>query len=426
MEIMQDYNERYGQHFSLANHAAFKKDLSFRLAHKEQYKFIDRTPEEQLDLLIVVDQMLTGFDSKWVNTLYMDKVLEYENIIQAFSRTNRLFGVDKPFGTIRYYRKPHTMEKNIEAAVELYSGNKPIGLFVEKLSYNLTKMNEIFRDISELFMQDGEVDFRKLPGDRSERAKFASLFKELNCYLEAAEIQGFRWDKGTYSFEGEEDAQTMEIEMDFDENTFFVLAQRYKELSRPGDESSGHTTDDVPYDLVGYLTEIDTGVIDAHYMNSRFEKYMKLLKQESVAEETIEQALNELHKTFAALSQEEQKYANIFLHDIQRGDVSMEDGKTFRDYITEYMHKAKNDQIHCLAESFGVDENKLRSMMGLSLTESNINEFGRLDDLKATVDKAKAREYFTKAEGEPISPSKVNIKTDKLLREFILYGDVEI
>lgn len=426
VEILKDYNDWYGQDFGLSNHAAFKKDMSFRLAHKEQYKFIDRTPEEQLDLLIVVDQMLTGFDSKWVNTLYMDKMLEYENIIQAFSRTNRLFGADKPFGTIRYYRKPHTMEKNIEAAVKLYSGDKPIGLFVEKLSYNLAKLNDVFKDISELFKQDGEVDFRKLPEDRTERAKFASLFKELNNYLEAAEIQGFRWDKESYSFEDENGNQTAKIEMDFDENTFLVLAQRYKELSQPSDELSENTEGDVPYDLVGYLTEIDTGVIDAYYMNSRFEKYMKLLKQEGAAEEAVEQALNELHKTFAALSQEEQKYANIFLHDVQRGDVDMEDGKTLRDYITEYIHRAKDDQIHRFAGCFGIDEDKLRNMMGLSLTEANINEFGRLDDLKATVDKAKAREYFVKAERAPVSPPKVNIKMDKLLRKFILSGGMEI
>jgi len=117
-EIIQDYNNRYfggATAFTIPTHDRFKKDIAARLAHKDQYKAIERlTPEKQLDLLIVVDQMLTGFDSKWVNTLYMDKVLEYANIIQAFSRTNRLFGPDKPFETIRYYRKPHTMEANIE------------------------------------------------------------------------------------------------------------------------------------------------------------------------------------------------------------------------------------------------------------------------------------------------------------------------
>lgn len=95
-EILEDYNHRYGQHFSIPTHDFFKKDVSYRLAHKEQYKAVHKMPKQQLDLLIVVDQMLTGFDSKWVNTLYMDKLMENEHIIQAFSRTNRLFGSSVP------------------------------------------------------------------------------------------------------------------------------------------------------------------------------------------------------------------------------------------------------------------------------------------------------------------------------------------
>ena len=194
-EILTDYNAMYGQDFTIPTHARFKKDLSLRLAHKEQYKRIERESEKQLDLLIVVDQMLTGFDSKWVNTLYMDKILEYENIIQAFSRTNRLFGPDKPFGIIRYYRKPNTMEQNVSKAVKLYSGDRPIGLFVEKLSYNLSKLNSVFDDIAYLFKNAGVPDFERLPEDGTVRAKFASLFREFHGYLEAAKIQGFRWNQ---------------------------------------------------------------------------------------------------------------------------------------------------------------------------------------------------------------------------------------
>ncbi|MEG1910831.1 MAG: type I restriction endonuclease subunit R, partial [Bacteroidales bacterium] len=186
VEIITDYNQRYDQKFEMKTFAGLKKDIALRLAHKEQYKMVERTPGMQIDLLIVVDQMLTGFDSKWVNTLYMDKKMQYESIIQAFSRTNRLFGSDKPFGTIRYYRKPHTMEQSIEAAVKLYSGDKPIGLFVPKLEQNLNRLNDIFKEIAKLFGGKESASFEKLPDDPAERGKFASLFKELNDYLEAA------------------------------------------------------------------------------------------------------------------------------------------------------------------------------------------------------------------------------------------------
>jgi len=419
VEIISDYNEQYGQEFSIPTFAKMKKDIAARLAHKKPYERIANEPAKQIDLLIVVDQMLTGFDSKWINTLYMDKVLQYENIIQAFSRTNRLFGPDKPFGTIRYYRKPHTMERNINAAVKLYSGDRPLGLFVQHLIDNLKQMNELFESITDLFADSGIENFEKLPDDTSACRKFAKDFNEFNSYLEAAKIQGFKWN--VLSYVDEETGEVIDVTID--ENTYLILVLRYKELTGGGGGTGG---DDVPYDLAGYITEIDTGLIDADYMNSKFDKYIKLLSVEGTTKEAIEQAESELHKTFATLSQEEQKYANIFLHDIQRGDVKVAEGKSLRDYINEYLSKARNDQIHRISVAIGVDENMLRNVMGLKLNENNLNEFGRYDELKKTVDKAKAKEYFEKVEGTKIIPPKVNVKVDKLLRDFIINGGYEI
>lgn len=419
VEIISDYNEQYGQEFSIPTFAKMKKDIAARLAHKKPYERVANEPAKQIDLLIVVDQMLTGFDSKWINTLYMDKVLQYENIIQAFSRTNRLFGPDKPFGTIRYYRKPHTMERNINAAVKLYSGDRPLGLFVQHLIDNLKQMNELFESITDLFADSGIENFEKLPDDTSACRKFAKDFNEFNSYLEAAKIQGFKWN--VLSYVDEETGEVIDVTID--ENTYLILVLRYKELTGGGGGTGG---DDVPYDLAGYITEIDTGLIDADYMNSKFDKYIKLLSVEGTTKEAIEQAETELHKTFATLSQEEQKYANIFLHDIQRGDVKVAEGKSLRDYINEYLSKARNDQIHRISVAIGVDENMLRNVMGLKLNENNLNEFGRYDELKKTVDKAKAKEYFEKVEGTKIIPPKVNVKVDKLLRDFIINGGYEI
>lgn len=419
VEIISDYRKRYGQDFTIPTFSKMKKDISARLAHKKPYERIANAPEKQIDLLIVVDQMLTGFDSKWINTLYMDKVLQYENIIQAFSRTNRLFGPDKPFGTIRYYRKPHTMERNVNDAVKLYSGDRPLGLFVQHLAENLKQLNELFENISELFSNAGIKNFEKLPDDIAVCRKFAKDFKEFNGYLEAAEIQGFRWDTPSYTDEDTDEV----VDVAFDENIYLVLVLRYKELSSGGTEMGN---DDVPYDIVGYITEIDTGRIDSDYMNSRFDKYIKLLSIEGTTKEALEQAETELHKTFAMLSQEEQKYANIFLHDIQRGDVKVAEGKTLRDYINEYLSKAKNDQIHRVSVALDVDEDMLRNMMSLNLNESNLNEFGRFAELSNTVDKAKAKEYFEKVENTRIMPFKVKMKADNLLRNFILNGGYEI
>jgi type I restriction enzyme R subunit len=422
VEIITDYNERYNQDFNLAKHGKLKKDIAARLAHKAPYIRIENKPEEQIDILIVVDQMLTGFDSKWINTLYLDKVMKYENIIQAFSRTNRLFGPDKPFGTIRYYRFPNSMERNIEDAIELYSGNKAIGLFVEHLDENLNAMNHVFSEITQLFTTARVENFERLPNDLAERGRFANLFKEFNLYLEAAKIQGFTWKKRIYSLGTGKDK--IEIELDFDENAYLVLVLRYKELFNSN--NGGAASPDVPFEIEGYLTEIDTGKIDADFMNSRFDKFLKNLKDRGIDSQELQNTLDELHKTFASLTQEEQKFANIFIHEVQSGMAKLENGKTFREYITEYQCNAKNDQIKKMVEILGIDETKLRNLMEIGINKANINDYGRFDELKDTVNKAIAKEYFEKLEGVAIPAFKVNIRIHNMLERFIVEGGFEV
>lgn len=417
IKMLKDYNDRYDQKFRMATYASYKKDVSLRLAHKKPYVGIERTPEQQVDLLIVVDQMLTGFDSKWVNTLYLDKVLTYEHLIQAFSRTNRLFGPEKPFGIIRYYRYPHSMARNVEAAFKLYSGDKPLGLFASKLEKNLAKLNETFDDIAALFAAAGVKNFEALPDEPTEKACFAKLFKQFNDYLEAAQVQGFTWEQIEYEFRTE--TGRLSVKMHFEETAYLVLAMRYKELFRDG-ESGG--TEDVPYEIDPYLTEINTGAIDKAYMNSRFKKFLKALQDGA---ETAD-VLNELHKSFAVLSQEEQKYARMFLVDVQRGNKIVQEDKALSDYITEYQAEARNDRIHRFALAIGVDEKQLRDFMNRHVTTESINEFGLFDKLKNTVDRDIARGYFERTEGQPIRTYRIPAKIDTILRQFILSGGFDV
>ncbi|WP_145573939.1 type I restriction endonuclease subunit R, EcoR124 family [Yersinia mollaretii] len=415
-EIMADYNARYGQDFDFARHAAFKKDLAARLAHKKPYERIHTEPSKQLDILIVVDQMLTGFDSKWLNTLYLDKVIKYQNIIQAFSRTNRLFGPDKPHGIIRYYRYPHTMEQYINDAVKLYSGDKPIGLFVDKLEGNLKAINKLVADITELFVSAGVENFEKLPDDIETCAQFAKLFNTFSQHLEAAKVQGLHWEQSVYS-PTENDVEH-EVTLAIDEQTYLSLVLRYKELVGKGD-GGGAGGGDVPFDISGYLTEIDTGKIDADYMNSRFDKFLKELNQHQDSA-SIETTLNELHKSFASLTQSEQKYAKLFLHDLQRGDAQLIEGHTFRDYINTYKNNAENAQLNAVVNALGLDKERLIALMADSVNDKSLNDFGRFDALKDSVDKEKAKVYFEKQDGVTLPLFKLNIRIDQFLKQFIL------
>lgn len=426
VELIEDYNKAYDQEFTIPTWSAMKKDISARLSHKKPYVNVDANRESRIDLLIVVDQMLTGFDSKWLNTLYLDKVIDYESIIQAFSRTNRLFGPDKPFGTIRYYRLPHTMKGYIDAAVKLYSGDRPLDMFVQKLPYNIALMDARLQEILMVFEAAGVGDLSKLPASQEARRKFAKEFVELNKFLEAAKVQGFTWDQDTYEFEEEPDeggrrGKTYFVQPVIDERTYLVLVQRYKELFAGGIGPGG--APEAPYELDGHITEIDTGLIDSDYMNANFQKWLKCLEQD---DEGLAAAYEELHRSFASLSQDDQRFAELFLHDVERGDVTLEDGMTMRDYITSYAHKAKNAQVDRVVEALGVDGELLATMAALDLMESNINEFGRFDDLKNSVDKARAKTFFEQKEGKTLSLFKVNSRAAALLKKFILEGGFDI
>lgn len=95
-----------------------------------------------------------------------------------------------------------------------------------------------------------------------------------------------------YYFKQDDGSQTV-VSLDFDKHIYLTLLQRYKELTR----ERGDDSDDIPYDIDTYITEINTGAIDADYMNTNFKKWLKQL-QDGDTKEAIEQTLNELHKSY--------------------------------------------------------------------------------------------------------------------------------
>lgn len=419
VEILEDYETIFGPSFGLPTYDSFREDVQLRLAHKKPY---NRIPvDKQINLLIVVNQMLTGFDSKWINALYLDKVMEYENLIQAFSRTNRLYGDEKPFGIIKYYRRTHTMRRNIEIAVKAYSGDIPTGLFVDKLPGNLNSMNRFFDEIADLFKNAGIENFEKLPEEKSEQRKFAKLFKMFNQRLEAAQIQGFNWSKDTYTV-SESDESESYIVMHFDYNTYLALLQRYKELPSAGGGGAG---EEPPFEIDTHITEINTDAIDADYMNSRFDKFFRLLQQGDVDKETLDQVLKDLHKSYSMLPREQQRYANLFISDVQSGEITIDPTMTFRDYIALYMRRSEDARIARIVRRLGCYENLLRKLLDRKVTETNYKEFGYFDELVASVDKGKAKKFFVVIERDNYKDYRLNMYISAYLKKFVISGGVD-
>lgn len=409
VEMLEDYNAKYDMSFTIPTYDKFRKDVSRRLSHKEPYETISR--DEQIDILIVVNQMLTGFDSKRVNTLYLDKMLQYENLIQAISRTNRIYNKkEKPFGIIKWYRRPNTMEKNLKEAVKAYSGDIPLGLFVDKLPGNIRNMNNSFEDMRDLFENAGIENFGKLPEENRVKAKFAKEFNKFSKHLDAALIQGFEWSIREYENEGST------IAVIFTEEDYLKLLARYNELPKGG---GGPGIDDVPFDIDTRIIEHDSEKIDKDYMNSRFEKYIKLLA-EDVSKEEVEKLRKELHGSFSMLSQEKQKLARILLYDIQSGNIQLNPNKTFNDYITEMLSKLENNKIKRVVKSLGCSEDLLRYLYNKEVTEDNISDYGTFDELKESCDKEKSGKFFEDSYGDSYSKKRLPMYIDGYLRHFLL------
>lgn len=118
-EALDDYKEMFGSSYGLSNINAYNANLNDRLARKEK-RYLNRS--QQLDIVIVVDRLLTGFDAPCLSTLFIDRQpMSPQNLIQAFSRTNRLFDTKKQYGQIVTFQSPQAFKEAINSALALYS-----------------------------------------------------------------------------------------------------------------------------------------------------------------------------------------------------------------------------------------------------------------------------------------------------------------
>ena len=272
-------------------------------------------------------------------------------------------------------------------------------------------MDQKYLEIRSIFETNDIPDFSHLPESIEVKGKFAKTFREFCNYLEAAKIQGFRWDKLLPSDYGYSSNEPLAC----DEQTYLKLVQRYKELSQRTDDGK---TPEYPFDIDTYITEIRTEDIDSSYMDFHFNKW--LLAREKGVEE--DRALQELHQAYTSLSQEDQKYADVFISDIQSGSIDVEPGKSFREYVTEYRQSAENQQLNQFCDRYGIDKQILVQILNSKNSQFGIDEFGRFKKLKESADFAKTKAYFEDKLGQQLSPIHVNMNLDRELRAFIKDG----
>ena len=183
--VIDDYNKQYGTNHSIAEIAAYNQDVQGRIK-SQKYSNKDIPHKYKTDITIVVDMLLTGFDSKYLNTLYVDKHLKWHGLIQAFSRTNRILNDTKPYGNILDFRGQETA---VDQAIARFSGEKidnpkqiwlvdPAPKVIEKYEEAISKLEEYMQSHG-LECKPEEVN--NLRGDEA-RAGFINCFKEVQRF----------------------------------------------------------------------------------------------------------------------------------------------------------------------------------------------------------------------------------------------------
>lgn len=195
--IMDDYNEMYGTAFSTENFRAYYDDINLRMKKKKA----DMKP---LDLCLVVGMFLTGFDSKKLNTLYVDKNLEYHSLLQAFSRTNRVLNEKKRFGKIICFRD---LKSNVDSAIKLFSNSNNLEDIVRP-PYEEVKneYKQLTSDFLKKYPEPGCIDILKSEKDKKD---FVLAFRDI--IRKHAEIQIYE----DYNEEADELGMTEQQFMDF-------------------------------------------------------------------------------------------------------------------------------------------------------------------------------------------------------------------
>ena len=187
--ILASYNAHYGTNHSINEFDLYYQDVQKRIKDQQWpdddlRKAFPTVPHHKIDITIVVDMLLTGFDSKYLNTLYVDKNLKHHGLIQAFSRTNRVLNGTKPYGNILDFRN---QQDNVDAAIALFSGEKTSEKareiwLVDKAPVVIEKLDAAVTKLADFMQSQGLAcapeAVHNLKGDEA-RAAFISHFKEV-------------------------------------------------------------------------------------------------------------------------------------------------------------------------------------------------------------------------------------------------------
>ena len=327
--------------------------------------------QKNIDLIIVADQLLTGYDSKYLNTLYIDRDLKLQSLIQAYSRTNRIFGKNKEFGSIINFQYPKITEERVNVALKLYGSRGTSSRVivedyitaVEKFSLKVKEMIKALPD---------PTKWQEIKANDKAEELFILCFRETNDQLRLVmQYYEYEWNDGSFGI---------------DEHTWLRYVGAYKNITftivePPEDEPI------IP--LVGKTKISGTQVIDANHILSLIGSKVKKDKGvQTVDRETLRIIYEEIQELSDMGEYEQAKLLREFVEtELVPGNLSSD--LNFDELFDNWKQEKVIKEVHDFAEDWGIDETLLyKSVNSFSVVRED--EIPYIADLSKSVDFNKA------------------------------------
>ena len=332
---LNDYNGMFGTKYEMSQIQSYNANLNKRLARKDA-RFKSR--REQLDLVIVVDRLLTGFDAPCMSTIFIDRQpMGPHDLIQAFSRTNRIYDTNKTYGQIVTFQAPKLFKKCVDNAVKLYSaGSTETALLAE-----WDEVEPAFRKALSALKICAEKP-SDIPGmSMKEKKIFAKMFQEFDSLF--AQLKSFT----KYNDSMLEEYGITEAEYDDYAGHYKNVMEEIRDAKDHGDSDSGDTQVDQDYELMAYSST----KIDYEYIINLIQNIVTPTEEdEEITPQERQKKLEEVKQYVAELRKDNKKVADLMSNLI--ADIEKDDRKYRGKSILNIIENMKRDCVEKVISDF--------------------------------------------------------------------------
>jgi type I restriction enzyme R subunit len=348
--ILADYNKQYNTNHSIGEFDGYYQDVQQRIKY-QRYSNADYAHANKVDVVIVVDMLLTGFDSKYLNTLYVDKNLHYHGLIQAFSRTNRIINDTKPYGNILDFRN---QKDDVDKAIALFSGEgiarakevwlvEPAEVVIKKYEAAIANMGQFMHN-SNLVNEPQAV--YNLKGDHA-RIEFVQKFKE---------VQRLKTQLDQYTDLAEEEKEKIETLLPEDQlrefrSSYLETAKQLNEKQQKAGDKADPEIQELDFELVLF----SSAVVDYDYIMGLIAKFTqgKASKQKMTREQLVSLLSS------SANMMDEREDITQYINSLEVGKGLNE--KEIREGYQRFKEEKTNNLLAEQAEKYGLEMAKLQA-----------------------------------------------------------------